>query len=157
MKTLFYIILIIFMSTFAGCGDDLLDDRSIQVIKNIEADMGLENSGTDLYTRLKRIRFEIHNSDTFSSSLVVFKSADSIFYGETLEVQLVPVKTYAHEKSSKAVVNISDSTWNVQRTGINKATYILETKYYKKGANQIQGLVPVGKDTLPFSIEFYVK
>ncbi len=129
----------------------------LQDIKEIESKLGINTSNNNLADRLKIINERLDSIIDYNSSVFVFENRDTIAFGEVFQAEIIPVKTFNYEKSNIAVVSIADSILKLERRGINKASYGLETSHYKKGLNIAEGIVTVGNDTVSISFSFYVK
>ena len=75
----------------------------------------------------------------------------------TYEAIIIPIRTYDFEKKRKGVLQLNDTIIQIERQGINKSLFSVEIQKYHTGQNKYLGLVPIGKDTLPFQVSFFVK
>ncbi len=140
-----------------SCSNDCITDSSITNIKEIESKLGIAVSQNSIEERLVTIKLRIDSISTYKTSVFVFEKKDSLRYGEKFEAEIIPVRTYKNEEQKRAVISLKDSIWTIERSGINMGSYFFETEAYSRGLNKVEGLVTIGKDTLPYQFTFFVE
>lgn len=156
MRILLFLILL--QLTTVGCCKSGDEDMHIkQVLTEIESDLGIKKEGLEIQDRLLSIRQRIKGEINYEISVFTIKRQDTIQYGDSFEAILIPVRTYDNEVNQRVAVSIADSTWLIERPSYDNTLYLLKSSHYNRGKNEVNGIMPVGKDTLPFVFDFTVK
>lgn len=156
MRTLIFLIVLQLITV--GCYKSGDEDMQIkQVLTEIESDLGIKKEGLEIQERLLRIGQIIKGEIHYESSVFHIKRQDTIQYGDTFEAILIPVRTYDNDVNQRVAVSIADSTWLIERPSYDNTLYLLKSSHYNRGRNEVNGIMPIGKDTLPFFFDFTVK
>lgn len=152
-----FLFLIFFQYLTVSCLNPVENDsENNRILTKIESSLGIKNEDFVLRERLLRIQQKVQEELVYEGSVFSFKRQDTIQYGETFEAILIPIRTYEYEIDQKTAISIADSTWSIERPSYDNGLYVLQSNHYKKGKNEVYGVMPIGKDTLQFVFDFMV-